>query len=714
MYHKILIFILFCSFSSLTKQTKCPAAINKQYTKAGIYLYNQKRALESVECFEMALQTTQSDTTLNNLAIIFTRLQDWNAADKTLQRGLTLYPKSNEIFKSYIQLFFVQKRYFDALSIARKWELMVPDGLESNTYLASTLYEIGNKIESLFYYKKSLAIYPNHVPSLINAAVIHNSIGEHSAAISLATAALRIDSNVLEGYVTLGAAYISIGKYKEATVSLENALKINPNHSQSKCKLINARRHLCNWTQYDEDVTELRRILRIEASQKDLMTLENRQQCNSPGNLLFFELPLELLKETAFISARKLVLSLAQQRTFTKNHLIDKQSNPSILPNLKIGFVSFNFNNHPASHILAPLFDYLSNRDDTQVFAYSLNPYNDTWSEKIRRSVNRFQNISHLDTPSISEIILHDEIDILVDLMGYTVGGRMEIFASHPSPLQISYLGYPGSIGDTSVLEYIICDVIACDVSNAEKEFAEKLIYLPTPYFPAPSFDFIEPKTREIFTMKQKLKIPKGKFVYCCLSKLSKLTPQIYRIWGQILLESKNAILWLVSWPIESVENLKSFSRQLGVADQILFTPPLPRPEYLKYAPYLCDLFLDTVPYSAHTVAAEMLSRGLPLLSKLGFSFAGRVGASLLTSINLPKLVAKDMFEYKNMAINLYQNRTKLSEIRRLILDEMRTKNSNAFNFRKFGESFYSGIKMAWDNFLEGNSPHHIFVDKKH
>ncbi|KAI6656733.1 hypothetical protein LOD99_16037 [Oopsacas minuta] len=601
----------------------------------------------------MALLDNQTPNTFQNLATIHIQLGDWNAAQSTLDNAMKIFPNSTQLFQTYITLFFAQKRYFDALKIARKW-VSIYDILESNTYLASTLFEIGNKIESLYYYERALRIDPNHVPSLINAAVIYNANGEHSKALSLATRGVKIDPNLLEGHVVMGAACISIGRFKNAIVALENALNLDPTNSQSKCKLINVRRHLCDWENYENDIADLARILKIESENSFVISSENRQQCNSPGNLLFFDLPIELLKEIAFISSQKLAISLAEQRKLTAKHRNENQSNHRVLDILKIGFVSFNFNNHPASHILAPLFRYLSNQNDTQIFAYSLNPIHDTWTKNIQNSVNIFRDISDLDIPSILEVVMHDGIDILIDLMGYTVGARGEIFACRPAPLQISYLGYPGSYGDPSVIDYTICDPEACELDQSDHEFAEKLILLPPPYFPAPLYEINKPTSMEISHQQQQLKIPAGKFVYCCLSKLSKISPKTFQIWSEILLDASNAILWLISRPIESVGFIHNESNALGLTNQILISQPLSRPDYLKYAPYICDLFLDTSPYNAHTVAAEMLSRGLPILTKRGVSLAGRVGASFLKTLTcLPNTIQHCAFlEALELSVN--------------------------------------------------------------
>ena len=703
--------IIICCLLHTSKQTKCPLAVDKQYTKAGIHLHNQNRLLESLECFELALKTHRTVNNFKNLATIHIQLGNWNSAENTLTNGLEKFPKSTEMYQTYITMYFKQNRYLEALKVARKWVQLSPDILVSNIYIASTLYEIGNKVESIFYYEKALEIDPNHVPSLVNSAVIYNSNGEHSRAVAMATRGVKLDPGILEGHVVLGAASISIGQYKNAIVSLENALKIDSNHIQSKCKLINARRHLCDWSHYTEDVSELARILKIESEQKSLISAANSQQCNSPGNLLFFELPPDLLLGCAYITSQKLVISLAEQRAITAKHILNSQSNRGVVSSLKIGFVSFNFNNHPASHILTPLFHYLSNQSGLQIFAYSLNPIRDKWTQNIQNSVHTFRNVSHLDIPSILETILHDGIDVLVDLMGYTVGSRSEIFACRPAPVQVSYLGYPGTIGDTAVIDYTICDNVACQVALVDFEFEEKIIFIPPPYFPAPHFGITEPGTMDILQQKLELNIPADKFVYCCLSKLSKISIKIFQTWIQILSNAPNAILWLISRPIESVEFIQNFSKANGLTNQIVFSAPLSRPNYLKYAPYLCDLFLDTSPYNAHTVAAEMLSRGLPILTKRGVSLAGRVASSLLSSINTNELIADSFFEYKRFAIGFYENPKSLMEIRNRILTEIKKKDSNAFNINKFGSSFSSGMKQVWHNHKQGYPPKHTFID---
>ena len=292
--------------------------------------------------------------------------------------------------------------------------------------------------------------------------------------------------------------------------------------------------------------------------------------------------------------------------------------------------------------------------------------------------------------------------------MGFTAMSRTGIFARRPVPIQVSYLGYPGTMG-SEYINYIIADQIVIP-ENQDQYYSEKVVRLPDSYYPT-SYQ-INVAKRSIpdraFT-RAELGLPQTGFVFCCFNQNYKMAPRIFDCWMRMLKQVEGSILWLLENNAMSTNNLRTEAVARGVnAERLIFAPRMPRPEHLARH-RLADLCLDTLPYNAHTTASDALWAGLPVLTCLGATFAGRVAASLLNAIRLPELITTSPEAYEQMAIDLATHPEKLAVIKGKLAENRLT--TPLFDTKLFTKHIEAAYSIMWERYQRGEPPESFSVD---
>jgi predicted O-linked N-acetylglucosamine transferase (SPINDLY family) len=295
-------------------------------------------------------------------------------------------------------------------------------------------------------------------------------------------------------------------------------------------------------------------------------------------------------------------------------------------------------------------------------------------------------------------------IDIAIDLMGHTQDGRPGIFAHYAAPIQINYLGYPGTLG-ASYMHYIIADQTVIPEANRDF-YTEKIMYLPNCYQANDGKRAISSKA----IMRSEVGLPDTSFVFCCFNQNYKITPQVFESWMQILRKVEGSVLWLLEDSATAIANLKKEAQARGVTpERIVFAKRMSLPVHLARH-HLADLFLDTLPYNAHTTASDALWAGLPVLTCIGETFPGRVAASLLKAVGLPELITNSQEEYIDLAINLANDPQRLRTIRNKLSKNRLT--TPLFDSTLFTKHIEAGFQKAYDRYHDGLAPDNIFIDR--
>jgi predicted O-linked N-acetylglucosamine transferase (SPINDLY family) len=298
-----------------------------------------------------------------------------------------------------------------------------------------------------------------------------------------------------------------------------------------------------------------------------------------------------------------------------------------------------------------------------------------------------------MENREAAEKIFEDKIDILIDLTGYTADNRLEICAMRPAPIQITWLGFPGTSGG-DFFDYIIVDKIIVP-KKAAVFFSEKLIYLPHCY----QINNEKIKISSKKYSRRDFGLPENSFVFACFNQAYKIDPVIFRIWMNILKKVPNSVLWLWEQNKETSVNLqKEAARYLIDPSRLVFTGRLPKEEHLSRI-RLCDLGLDTRIYGGHTTTSDFLWAGVPVVTKLGNHFASRVCASLLNEVGLSELIAKDLNQYENMAVILAKDKNKLKQIKKKLNQEYL--KTNLYNTKRFVKNLEEIYVKIWGNYLK-------------
>lgn len=370
---------------------------------------------------------------------------------------------------------------------------------------------------------------------------------------------------------------------------------------------------------------------------------------------------------------------------------------------IRIGYVSSDFHNHPTSHLIAGMLE-AHDRSRFMVHGFSTGPASDDeYRRRVSQSFEVFIDAHKMSSAALIERIRASEIDVLLDLNGLAMGRRTDIFAARPAPVQVNYLGYPGTMG-AEYIDYIIADRHV--IPEADKSaYTEKVVYLPHSYQVNDSRRSIS----ESVPTRSEQGLPESGFVFCCFNNTAKLTPDIFDVWMRVLAAVDRSVLWLLCKDASVAENLRAEARRRSIsADRLVFADRIGADVH-RARHKLADLFLDTLYYNAHTTASDALWAGLPVITYPGATFSSRVEASLLHAIGLPELIANSIEEYEKLAVKLATNPDQLQTIK-FKLAQNRS-SYPLFDTERYTRNIETAYTYMWQLHQKGKSPKSFAVD---
>ncbi|WP_085314859.1 O-linked N-acetylglucosamine transferase, SPINDLY family protein [Derxia lacustris] len=355
-------------------------------------------------------------------------------------------------------------------------------------------------------------------------------------------------------------------------------------------------------------------------------------------------------------------------------------------PRLRIGYLSADFQQHATALLLIESLE-AHDRGRFELFAYSYgaDSVDGAMRQRVARAVEHFTDISALDDAAAATRIHADGIDILVDLKGYTHATRTAILLLGAAPVQVNFLGYPGTLG-LACCDYLITDAFLTPDGSAA-DYSEALAYLPHSYQPHARY-----RTPDAAPTRAQAGLPASGVVFCCFNQAYKITPAVFSVWCQLLLMVDDSVLWLLADPAAEA-NLRNAAFGLGIAaDRLVFAPDCPQPEHLARLA-LADIVLDTAPYNAHTTASDALGAGVPLVTCAGATFASRVAGSLLNAVGLGELITDNLDDYFELALALATDPARLIETRaRLVAAGPTAPLFNVAKYTRDLEALYEGM----------------------
>jgi predicted O-linked N-acetylglucosamine transferase (SPINDLY family) len=477
-------------------------------------------------------------------------------------------------------------------------------------------------------------------------------IKNFNIAVECYSKALQLNKNFGEAYGNRGRILHRLDHHKLALDDFEKAYKNDNNLDYIVGDLFFLKMNFCDWENFYKFKEQIEN------------GINNKKKITGPS-IIFLNDDQNQHKIVAEQHAKDQISQISNfPRMFHKKN--DK---------IRIGYFSPDFRDHPVMHLIL---DVLKNHDKSKfdIYAFYHGPKEDKWTDNVKEYFHKFYNVYKKSEEEIATLSRENKIDIAVDLCGYTKFSIPKTFIKGAAPIQINYLGYPGTMGN-KYHNYIIADKNVIPPSEL-KNFSEKILYLPNCYQANQSKIKISKKNFN----KKDFKLPNESFVFACLNSNYKINPIIFDSWMKILIKCKNSVLWLLKGNEQSAVNLIKEASKRGVnKDRIIFAKKTSLDVHLKRMQFI-DLFLDTHPYGAHTTASEVIRMGVPIITIMGNSFASRVATSILKNVGLENLVTKNIEEYTNTSIDFGLNKNKILDIKNYLSDPSNTET--LYNSKKF------------------------------
>jgi predicted O-linked N-acetylglucosamine transferase (SPINDLY family) len=372
---------------------------------------------------------------------------------------------------------------------------------------------------------------------------------------------------------------------------------------------------------------------------------------------------------------------------------------------IRVAYLSADFREHPVTHLAVGLFER-HDKSRFEITAISFTADSSPYRDRLNAACERFIDAENKSDQEITEIIRNLEIDIAVDLMGYTLGCRPGVFGQRPAPIQVNYLGYPGTTG-SAYMDYIIADEIVIP-SDQLQFYSENVVWLPDSYQVNDDRRIIAQQR----PTRRQCGLPETGFVFCCFNNNYKITPDMFDVWMRLLQEVDDSIFWLPNYNTTSINNLRRAAECRGVAvERLVFADRLPNHYHHLARLQLADLFLDTLPFNAHTTASDALWAGLPVITCLGAAFPGRVAASVLKAAGLDELITASLADYETLALKLARDPALLAGLKAKIAGN---RNSCAlFNTDRSRRHIEQAYTMMVERQRRGEPPRSFSIQPK-
>ena len=666
----------------ISKAIKINSNNAEAYNNLGIAFKKLNKFDSALESWNQAIKINPNFfEAYNNRGLIFVELKRLDDALESWNKAVEINPNFAEAYNNQGNVLSRMKKFNEALSSYNNAIKINPNFAEAYNNRANILKEFKKFNEALEDCYKSITISPDNAKAYYNRAIVQKELKQLDMAIESSNLAIKYNPNYAEAYKNKGHIFAELKNYEKAVESFSQAFKINPNLDNLLGSLIHTKLCIIEWKSFDKDLEEL----------TDKILKKNRV-CTPFQSLMFFDSP-----ELQSITAQTYV----KEKYSDKNDLItvlDKQPDKKI----RIGYYSADFRNHAMSFLLANLYE-LHDKSKFELIAFSFGPEKkDEMYYRISAAFDQFINVRLKSDDDVIKLSRELKIDIAVDLMAFTQYHRFGIFTKRCAPIQVNYLGYPGTSG-AKCFDYIIADKTIIPEKN-QKYYSEKIVYMPDTYQVNDSTKKISDK---VFT-REELGLPKEGFVFCCFNQSSKLNPEIFDIWMNLLKSINNSVLWILPQNETAIKNLQNEAALRNVnPKRIIFAQRMKMSDHLARHK-AADLFIDTFPYTAHTTASDALWAGLPVLTRIGESFASRVAASLLNAIELPELVTYTKKEYENKAIELANNPNTLKEIKNKLNKNRHTKP--LFNTKLFTNNLEMAYLKIYEKYVDNKKPDNIEI----
>ncbi|UCV19604.1 O-linked N-acetylglucosamine transferase, SPINDLY family protein [Ferribacterium limneticum] len=621
-----------------------------------------------------------------NLGIVCHHLKRYSEALANYDKALALKPDNAEAHNNRGIVLKELRRLHEALANCEKALALKPDYAEAYNNRGVVLKELRRPDEALTNYEKALALRPDYAEAYNNRGTALKDLRLLDDALASYDKAIALKPDYVEAYNNRGNALVDLKRLDEALSTYDKALELKPDYEFLAGSRLHLRMKFCNWGNFSVEVDRL------------LKGVLEGKPVTQPFELLGAADSPELHLKASQIYA---TYQLKRQEVLGP---ITQPRSPD--GKIRIGYYSADFHNHATAYLMAELFEE-HDPSRFELYGFTFGPHSDDeMRQRLVAAFDYFFEVGDISDCEVAKLSRELGIDIAVDLKGYTQDSRTGIFAERAAPIQVNYLGYPGTMG-SGYFDYVIADKTVIPMER-RADFSEKVAYLPNSYQVNDSKRRISDRQFS----KHELGLPDKGFVFCCFNNNFKILPATFDSWMRILKAIDGSVLWLLEDNSIAAANLRNEAGKRGVdSNRLIFAKRMPLDEHLARHRY-ADLFIDTLPYNAHTTTSDALWAGLPVLTCTGKSFASRVAASLLNAIDLPDLITHKQEEFEAKAIELATYPDKLEKVKsKLELNRLTTPLFDTKTFTKHIETAYLAMN---DRYQAGLPPDVIEVPNFH
>jgi len=657
--------------------------------------YNLGNSLQELKQFDVALVSYDKAIELkpdyseaySNRGNTLQELKQFDAAVASFNKAIALKPDFAQAYSNRGNVMLELKQFDAAVASFDKAIALKPDYSEAYSNRGNVMLELKQFDAAVDSFDKAIALKPDYSEAYSNRGNVMLELKQFDAAVASFDKAIALKPDFAQAYSNRGNTLQELKQFDAALVSYDKAIELKPDTDYLLGIRLHIKMHLCDWQNFERNVSEL--SLKIQSH----------------------------FKASSCLPVLALPIGLTEQRQAAETWSTDKYPyNPSLglilksvsKSKIRIGYFSADFHTHPVSFLSVGLFEH-HDKSKFELIAFSFGPETkDEIRSRIKNAFDKFIDVRKKSDKEVAALSRELGVDIAIDLGGYTENCRTGIFSFRAAPIQLSYLGYLGTMG-AEYYDYLIADSTLIP-QEYQSFYSEKIVYLP-------SYQVNDNKQNipQVALSREELNLPNDGFVFCCFNANYKITPSTFNGWMRILNAVQGSVLLLYTDISTAVKNLKMEAEKRGVdPERLIFGERLIRTQYLARC-ISADLFLDTLPYNAGATASDALWAGLPVLTCMGDSFASRYAASMLFAIGLPELVTETQAEYEALAIELATNPIKLKSIKdKLENNRLTTPLFDTALFTKHIETAYSKMYEQYQDDLPSDHIYIHDVDTKH
>jgi protein O-GlcNAc transferase len=604
---------------------------------------------------------------------IHQKLKHYEDAIAAYNQALVLKSDLAEAWLGQGNVYFELKQYKDANTAYDKALILKSDLAEAWLGRGNVLTDLKQHDAALAAYGRALDFKVDLPGAWLGRGNVFTELKRYDEALADYNRAIALRPELAEPWFGQGNVFAELKRYGDAFAAYDRAVALNPDLPYATSLRLHAKLQLCNWTNLEAETAQLLSAIRT---------------------LALLGYPFALLG---------LPSSAADQLECAKRYI---QTRPKFAPmwqgevyqhdRIRVAYLSADFHNHPVAHLTAGLFEQ-HDRSRFEVIGISFGPDDGSaMRRRLKGAFDHFVEIADKGDQETADIVRQFETDIAVDLMGFTQNNRLNVLARRPAPIQVNYLGYPGTMG-SDYIDYLIADETI--VPRDQRQFyAERVIWVPESCLVTDNRRVISART----PTRRECSLPETAFVFSCFNNTYKITPEVFNVWMRLLKVTGNSVLWLGATNAVAEESLRREAERRGVSrERLIFAPRVPNIADHLARLRQADLFLDTLPYNAHATAIDALCAGLPLLTCIGSTFAGRVAASLLKAVGLDELITKSLGEYEALALKCAGSSSYLSSIKEKLAHNCNT--LPLFDTERVTRNIESAFVTMWELLQKGS-----------